>query len=627
MQDSSTDHDPSATSSDVDSETSSTTETEASEAPNPIRVLVESFCELNEFINCDGVGYSVRHSRTGPLDFVGEPAPGAPGWVPHVVNPLMEVRRRRKSQLAAALEAESAAGSAVPGVACPIGAPLKRRILQLSATHRHRKAPATVTLANNVLAHLDAEACNKPPTPLTLRFCHRASLPGDEYIHVDLGRDDGKRITIKLHDWQVRSYRSNPQQYRLLHDDPPFRRSHTTRGLPDPEQDGCLNEFVELLSLDPGSDDARLLTAWVLWLPFESSIRPGVVLTGPPGSGKSTRLLLATSIWEPTDEHGLGGWLGRDPKGDLIRAGHRAIPLWDNVSDVSGTVSDLICTIITGTALEARELYSDTGLSTFRVRRPIGLTAVGLPPGLRPDAMERLIHIELDGVDKPIDPPDLWAKFEKMHPLLLGAFCDAVSAVMAWKKMVRCPEGYRMAGFAHALAAYDAAVEAGDLYDCPTGLLDAYAHALKGNREMLAVEDVFGAALLAQMRTKPVAGQDAELAEQYPEITLLNLGSRVWPEVTAKGIMDELAKGPARPAPSGFDAVRVGGPGWPRSARGVPTRLNHLQSGLRELGLTWTTRPLHGSKHYTFTLREVEPHAGWPMGAVGGEDANPVRVL
>ena len=89
-------------------------------------------------------------------------------------------------------------------------------------------------------------------------------------------------------------------------DDPPdgvmFRRSVTTRELPVPVHGGNLSALAEILALPPDTREFKLILGWVLALPFNSSVLPGLLLIGAPGYGKSTRLRLTTSVWEPSPD-------------------------------------------------------------------------------------------------------------------------------------------------------------------------------------------------------------------------------------------------------------------------------------------------------------------------------------
>src|SRR5690606_22455847 len=144
-----------------------------------------------------------------------------------------------------------------------------------------------------------------------------------------MGTADGNRIEVRGDRWSVTEADT----------DPVFRRSKIMRPLPKPERGGTLRELAEVLSLDPDSREFKLLLGWALSIPFASSVRPGLLLIGPRGSGESRRLRLLASLFEPMDAGGLGANLGRNHDADLVRAKHRAVPLWDNLTSISGETS------------------------------------------------------------------------------------------------------------------------------------------------------------------------------------------------------------------------------------------------------------------------------------------------
>jgi hypothetical protein len=178
-------------------------------------------------------------------------------------------------------------------------------------------------------------------------------------------------------------------------------------------------------------------------------------------------------VWEPSTHEALGCRFGQNHLDDSVRAYHRAVPLWDNLANVSGNTSDLLCTLITGTAIETRTLYSNADLVHHSIKRPVGLTAIALPAGLRTDALDRLIVVELPPIVERRSDAAIQQEFNDAHPALLGAFCDAVSAVLLGRALADEPKQYRMAAYAGNLAALDAFTPFGQLKGCPTGLLAA----------------------------------------------------------------------------------------------------------------------------------------------------------
>jgi energy-coupling factor transporter ATP-binding protein EcfA2 len=453
----------------------------------------------------------------------------------------------------------------VPGVAQAFGAELRRKIVRLGPVVKLMVSRAA---ADTVMMHLEAKAFEGPESTVALRFHHDPAVPR---LCIDLGRGDGRAIVIRPYDRLANPYGWTVER-------PPagvvFRRSHATKPLPEPVRDvGRLDMLSYLWALDPAGEEFRALLGWVLGLPFCASVRPGALLVGPYGSGKSTRLRLAASLFEPASPTALGSAFGRNFGDDLVRAVHRAVPLWDNLTAVSGATSDALCCLVTGTARETRALYSDNDLNVVPVARPLGLTAVGVPAGLRPDALDRLITIDAPPLVARLDDAELQARFDYAHPALLGALCTALSLALKYLDKVPAHSEYRMAGHARMLAAVDAAIAAGELVGCPPGLLEAYAASNRRAKQRTATEDVFGGALLSLLDAAGGRWQ-GKASELCAAAGLYALGDRY-------------------------------APGWPSSARRVPEVLNQLRDGLEAVGVTWSTSTVRGSTRYAFALADA----------------------
>jgi energy-coupling factor transporter ATP-binding protein EcfA2 len=498
-----------------------------------------------------------------------------------------------------------------------------------------------------VTSALDALAFDGPEKSLAFRFHHdigtnRAGPNGDwPSVTIDLGREDGLCVEVDVRGWAVR-----PSPDHIA-----WRRSPTMKPLPVPDTliGGRVDELAEILALDPNGEAFRAIVGWVVGLPFVEDVRPGLLLVGPPGSGKSTRLRLATSIFEPSDETALGKSFGHKADDDEVRAYHRVVPLWDNLSRISGQVSDSLCTIVTGTAREGRTLYSNSDMSSAPIKRPVGMTAVDIPAGLRPDALERLTVVEVPAIPERTPDSQIQQRFDEAHPRLLAAFCDALAIVLRGTRIRRKDwpiqppppkrlKTFRMAGHASRLDILDHA-------DGFTSLLRDVRHLPCVQREdgqwvpladqwpprdwtpeeaetELAKSRAEG--MVVQFRDKDVSvyshlpsaqdiGLPAGLLDVYAELGQRVRAASTQEDAFPAAVIALAASSPGTWQGSAKDLLHsavlkaagaAGGPGWPASPRGVVTALRQHQAGLSDAGVDWhqSLTPIRGYKLIYLTV-------------------------
>ncbi len=73
---------------------------------------------------------------------------------------------------------------------------------------------------------------------------------------------------------------------------------------------------------------------------------------------------------------------------------HNQVPLFDNVSKINRSTSDMFCKAVTGAAFSKRALYTNLDMVQVRYRRPIITTSLDVPSDM-PDYHRRMLHVEL----------------------------------------------------------------------------------------------------------------------------------------------------------------------------------------------------------------------------------------
>jgi len=127
---------------------------------------------------------------------------------------------------------------------------------------------------------------------------------------------------------------------------------------------------------------------------------------------------------------------------------HWYIPL-DNLTVLSGWLSDSLCKTVTGDGFTKRELYSDDDDIIYSFRRCIGLNGINLV-AVKPDLLDRCLIFELDPIpqNKRKEEMYFWRKFNEFKPKMLGAMFTVLSKAMKIYPNIKLDTKPRMADFA-----------------------------------------------------------------------------------------------------------------------------------------------------------------------------------
>jgi hypothetical protein len=261
----------------------------------------------------------------------------------------------------------------------------------------------------------------------------RVTTYGAGYL-IDLGDPLGQYVEVTPDGWQVISWRPglpvmlasarplpvpvNPQQ-AWAQQNPwlPYR---------DPRLD-----HLGFTATDPNWHQIRI---WQATAFFPEHERPLLLLTGASGSGKTKRAQSIAAIVDPlaTDSHGrpvLGGPLPDDDAlaPELLRS---YLFTSDNISGLGDEDSDRLCRISTGYRFIRRVLYTTSDTYSVVVLRAGLLTGVEVPPQLREDAQNRILHLELDANANKRPSAQLDAERWTLGPAMFGALLDDMALVL-----------------------------------------------------------------------------------------------------------------------------------------------------------------------------------------------------
>ena len=438
----------------------------------------------------------------------------------------------------------------------------------------------------NAISHLRASATQHAPVELHLRV-----VDGPGYVAVDLGDESGSVVLITADGWEIIDVRE-------VEGVPWFRRNSSmipqVTAVQPEDVVATLDSARAVLDLDAGKWAVTL--AGIIGAFFPSIDRPGWWLTGPSGVGKTTRARMIAGWIDPV--HYLGGSLNikRDERDARTRAMNAFIVSMDNLTAVTQDESDFWCGLHTGSASQVRKLHTDNQLLTYAYKR-IGLgTSLNLPTGFKPDALRRMLHIELAGTDDHPNLESLWSEYNATKPAVLGAIFTVIAEILRHlpkaqsEELSGCPE---MSDFARRLRAADLA-------------FPKMVRATETGGEDLELYEAY------RLHTVQIL-VDAGLENQLVLLILKLMDGKKLNEPFTCSPTVLLAE--LRQKAAGFDTSQPWFPGNPKQ---LGHRMNDLHSVLDRLGIT-VERGVRESRYLPYILTRVIESAA---PAVTGADAS-----
>jgi hypothetical protein len=404
-----------------------------------------------------------------------------------------------------------------------------RRFLVQSYGKVRGAAPNNEAL-QNIIALLDARAVHEGSEfPVAVRIAQESGA-----IYIDLANEAREAVRIDATGWEITT-------------DVPvrFHRPANMKPLPRPERGGSVEALRPFVTVENEADWC-LLVAFIVGCLRPRGPYPQLHISGANGSAKSMLARINVSLLDPRTPE-----LRSAPGGDrdlMIYAQRTHLLAYDNLSHVSGDFSDALCRISTGGGLGTRTLYSDDDETTFDVMRPVILTGIN-EIAMRADLRDRALMLALPSIpaDKYRDEETLWAEFNTVRPLVLGALYDAVSRALRDWSATSLESSPRMADFARWVTA----AELGLGWERGT-FLRVYA-ARRNEAAIRAVEqDVFASAI-----SDLVDESDYELS---PRGLLELLGNMVGAEVVRQ-------------------------PFWPKTPRALSAALKRAERDLLTVGV------------------------------------------
>ena len=384
-----------------------------------------------------------------------------------------------------------------------------------------------------------------------------ATVDGQKVIVLDFGRADGKVVIVTPDGWS-------------LSDESPaaFRRADTQGELPLPTRGGSLKKLRELVNLP--DEDFPLFVALVLMTLRPTGPYPVGLIAGEHGSGKTGLAVMGAQITDPVAAEG-GRWAERAVKlttgSELALAARRGHTLvFDNVSTLTKSISDDLCTVATGGSDERRKLYPDDQTVRLRYQNPVYITSV-TQVVTAADLLDRCVILS----PLPLDPgsrrtdADVRAAFEACWAETLGVLLDAASAPLR-------------------------AERDGTTAELPLIRMADFLRFVSGGEEALGFEP----GTIARRLTEVADDAEEAVLEVYPGVTVL-VGilkdGRRFQTLRPNGEVDTLRGTATRLLEAARTAAKVRGnpAGWPSNGQVLSAYLNTVKPNLRKIGVEVTS--------------------------------------
>ena len=406
-------------------------------------------------------------------------------------------------------------------------------------------AVASSQALTDAISILEGFAARRQPERLYLRV---ASTPGS--VHIDTGRLDGQVIRISDGRWSLTP--SAPVR---------FLRTKLTGEMDIPASQPNLDLLWNFVNV--AEEDRPVLIATLVATLVQSDCpHPILALFAEQGSAKSTATRMIVDLIDPSPVPLRQA--PRDAESWVTAAAGSWVVALDNLSGISGWLSDSLCRAVTGDGSVKRALYTDAGLSIVSFRRCIILNGIDVG-AVRPDLAERLAVVDLKRIDLRSRRPEaeISQEWSIARPQILSGLFNLAAAVHNQQTESYLSFTPRMADFARLLAAVDLQLRT-------NGLARYMARANQLSEDSLQADPFIDS-----------------LRDSCTEPLVAKTGAELLTIVTATV---ELGRRPI---------------GWPKNGRDVTTTLKRNATALRNLG--WVIEDDGAHNHRNVLLWTICP--------------------
>ena len=257
----------------------------------------------------------------------------------------------------------------------------------------------------------------------------------DNQVVIDLGNENWQCVVIDSNGWRIEN--ESPVT---------FKRSRGIRSLPIPVKS---NEDFRIFSrfLNIKDSDLPLALGWLLGAMRPTGPYPVLLIHGEQGSAKSTTSRNLRRLIDPSSANLRSG--PREERDMVITASNSWVFALENLSSISGWLSDALCRMATGGGFAVREHYADDDEMIFNVQRPALINGIE-EIATRSDLIDRSILLNLPTIKSTNrrTEKEIESEFNKSWGVLFGLLLDAASMAIRNLDATELESPPRLADFA-----------------------------------------------------------------------------------------------------------------------------------------------------------------------------------
>ena len=277
-------------------------------------------------------------------------------------------------------------------------------------------------------------------------------------VYVRLAAHDDGTIYLDLADEARRAVKITAQGWELVNATPvKFWRPKGVLPLPVPTKGGSIADLRAFVNVT--DEEWPLLVAFMVgcFRAHHAGGHPVLAIGGEQGSGKTTLARIIRKLIDPNRVP-----VRAEPKDKqilAIAAKNSWLPTFDNLSNLSGWLSDALCRLSTGGGDSYRTHYENDEETLFDATRPQILTSI-VDVASNSDLVDRTIFLSPPRIIEAQrrEESALWLAFDQKRPGILGALLDAVACALERLPTTNEKNLPRMADFAKWVIAAERAL-------------------------------------------------------------------------------------------------------------------------------------------------------------------------